>query len=224
MRIWDVNPGFLNDKSLLGEHRELHGIFSILTNGKKGYSRHPETLRWQNCMAALVVRHALLVSEMRLRDFNHHSPLSVGNQEPVWPKIFIDSPGRQYKILHDKYSNKACGRIPLPKNSQELWAQHKYSVMARDYKLYQQIGRRVAKNSIAFDELALGFVSLLQSPPSNKGLQNSLLHMWGYISKFSDLSPTNLAPHELILEIQSQSKQHKAQYLLFSTALGELAL
>ncbi|GEM_PF-3007051 len=22
MRIWDINPGYLNDKSLLGEHRE----------------------------------------------------------------------------------------------------------------------------------------------------------------------------------------------------------
>ena len=30
MRIWDVNPGYLNRQSLLGEHRELHGIYIIL--------------------------------------------------------------------------------------------------------------------------------------------------------------------------------------------------
>jgi len=35
MRIWDIHPGYLNRQSLLGEHRELHGIFSIITN-KKG--------------------------------------------------------------------------------------------------------------------------------------------------------------------------------------------
>ena len=34
MRIWDVPAGYLNRQSLLGEHRELHGIYSILTNGK----------------------------------------------------------------------------------------------------------------------------------------------------------------------------------------------
>jgi len=27
MRIWDIDPGFLNAQSLLGEHRELHGIY-----------------------------------------------------------------------------------------------------------------------------------------------------------------------------------------------------
>ena len=34
MRIWDVNPGYLNRQSLLGEHRELHAIFSIIKNNK----------------------------------------------------------------------------------------------------------------------------------------------------------------------------------------------
>ena len=46
MRIWDINPGYLNRQSLLGEHRELHGIVSIILNIKKGYSKHPETIRW----------------------------------------------------------------------------------------------------------------------------------------------------------------------------------
>lgn len=32
MRVWDLSPGHLNDRSLLGEHRELHGIVSILAN------------------------------------------------------------------------------------------------------------------------------------------------------------------------------------------------
>jgi hypothetical protein len=44
MRIWDISPGYLNDKSLLGEHRELHGIVSILVNNKNGYAKHRETM------------------------------------------------------------------------------------------------------------------------------------------------------------------------------------
>jgi len=46
MRVWDINPGYLNRQSLLGEHRELRGIASIIVLGKKGYSQHLETIRW----------------------------------------------------------------------------------------------------------------------------------------------------------------------------------
>jgi len=51
MRIWDLHPGYLDRKRLLGEHRELHGLFNVVYLGKKGYARHPETLRWgkSNC-------------------------------------------------------------------------------------------------------------------------------------------------------------------------------
>jgi hypothetical protein len=48
MRIWDIDPGYLNRQSLLGEQREPHGIVSLIVNGKKGYSRNPETRRWLN--------------------------------------------------------------------------------------------------------------------------------------------------------------------------------
>jgi hypothetical protein len=49
MRVWDVAAGYLNRGSLLGEHREIHGIAAILSHGMRGYSRHPETLRWTRC-------------------------------------------------------------------------------------------------------------------------------------------------------------------------------
>ncbi len=43
MRIWDIPASKLCTKHLLGEHRELHTIWNILTQNKSGYSRHPET-------------------------------------------------------------------------------------------------------------------------------------------------------------------------------------
>jgi len=46
MRVWDLPAGYLNRQSLLGEHRELHGIHTILTQNKTGCASHPETLRW----------------------------------------------------------------------------------------------------------------------------------------------------------------------------------
>jgi len=75
MRIWDLKPARLCRKHLLGEHRELHGLWKILTEGKKGYSLHPETLRWRGKLKALYHRHRELVKEMKRRHYNHNSPL-----------------------------------------------------------------------------------------------------------------------------------------------------
>jgi len=76
VRIWDIDADRLCDQHLLGEHRELHAIWSILTTGKRGYAHHPETLRWRGRLAALYARHDEQVNEMRSRGFRHHSPLN----------------------------------------------------------------------------------------------------------------------------------------------------
>jgi pyrimidine dimer DNA glycosylase len=75
VRIWDVEPRLLCDRHLLGEHRELHAIWTILTAGKRGYANHPETRRWRGRLAALYARHEIQVAEMRRRGFSHRSPL-----------------------------------------------------------------------------------------------------------------------------------------------------
>ncbi|MFA5088643.1 MAG: pyrimidine dimer DNA glycosylase/endonuclease V [Candidatus Omnitrophota bacterium] len=106
MRIWDIPPGKLCRNHLLGEHRELHAIWSVLTKNKKGYSRHPETLRWKGKLAALFLRHAKLVEEMGKRGYRHHSALdgriAVGSRRQ---DVLIDSREDQRRIL----KNKKCG-------------------------------------------------------------------------------------------------------------------
>ncbi|NIO21283.1 MAG: pyrimidine dimer DNA glycosylase [Candidatus Aenigmarchaeota archaeon] len=106
MRVWDIPPDKLCRNHLLGEHREIHAIWSILTKSKKGYSRHPETLRWIGKLKALYARHEKLAREMCKRGYEHRSCLDQslargkGKQER-----FINSAGEQIKIL----SNKKCG-------------------------------------------------------------------------------------------------------------------
>ena len=77
MRIWDIHPKHLCRQHLLAEHRELHGLWNILTihQGKGGYSRHPETLRWVGKTRALYSRHETLVVEFDRRGYNHKTPL-----------------------------------------------------------------------------------------------------------------------------------------------------
>ena len=103
MRIWDIEPNKLCRSHLLGEHRELHAIWSVITNNKKGYSLHPETLRWHGKLKALFLRHKKLVKEMKERGYNHHSPLdkklAIGKSKQ---NKFIDLPEQQKKILEKK--------------------------------------------------------------------------------------------------------------------------
>lgn len=103
MRIWDVDPALLCRQHLLGEHRELHGLWNILVHNKRGYSLHPETRRWVGKQAALFERHEQLVREMSRRGYAHSSPLDpalatgAGQQD-----VFIDPPDRQLEILRGK--------------------------------------------------------------------------------------------------------------------------
>ena len=105
MRIWDIHPKHLCRKHLLAEHRELHGLWNILTKHKNkgGYSRHPETLRWVNKQKALYLRHEELIKEFGRRKYKHHSPLNkrfaTGSKSQ---KIFINTIKEQKIILKNK--------------------------------------------------------------------------------------------------------------------------
>ncbi|MFA5126551.1 MAG: pyrimidine dimer DNA glycosylase/endonuclease V [Patescibacteria group bacterium] len=105
MRVWDIHPKQLCRKHLLAEHRELHGLWNILTKhkGRGGYSRHPETLRWVGKNKALYQRHKALVTEFKRRGYQHLSPLDKrlatgsGGQ-----KVFLNTIAEQKQILKKK--------------------------------------------------------------------------------------------------------------------------
>lgn len=227
MRVWDINPGYLNRQSLLGEHRELHAIVSIIKHNKKGYSRHPETLRWINFGWALGQRHRLLAAEMNLRGYTDRSPVLLKTGRLKWPDVFIDIPAVQFSLLAGKYKNNEQGRIPLPKNAQQLWAQHKYSVMARDLAEYKRLGRWVASQGTgsAISDIYPELVALLRLPPGEGNLRNAVGHMWGYVSEhapFSGRTIERMTTKILLQEIQRLVFLHNIVYLKESTAIGEL--
>lgn len=90
MRIWDLPCSYLCRQHLLGEHRELHAIYSILSNNKNGYSNHPETKRWAGNLPALRSRHVEQVNEMEKRGFKHASDLegpAFGQAPKPWEPI-----------------------------------------------------------------------------------------------------------------------------------------
>jgi hypothetical protein len=103
MRIWDISPKELCRNHLLGEHAELHALWSIVTCGKTGYSHHPETLRWHGKLKALYNRHEQLVKEMEGRGYIHRSPLDKESAQGLAVQdVYLDSPDKQRQILKDK--------------------------------------------------------------------------------------------------------------------------
>jgi len=111
MRVWDLPPEMLCRNHLLGEHSELHGIWTILTQGRQGgYANHPEVLRWKGKLRALFLKHEEIVDEMARRGYRHNSPLDAelatgADQQDT----LVDSYEDQVKILR----RKGCDcRIP----------------------------------------------------------------------------------------------------------------
>lgn len=106
MRIWDVDPAVLCRQHLLGEHRELHGLWNIHVLGKTGYRLHPETRRWEGKLKALYDRHERLVREMEQRGYRHGSPLDASHATGSGVQDeFIDPPEEQLRLLR----GKSCG-------------------------------------------------------------------------------------------------------------------
>jgi hypothetical protein len=121
MRIWDIPTTRLCRNHLLAEHRELHAIWSIILNGKEGYSRHPEVLRWHGKLGALWLRHEEQRKEMIRRGFDHGSPLHiediptelVGDCGPC----YLETPSEQLRRLDRK--GCACDTGVAPPDSPE---------------------------------------------------------------------------------------------------------
>jgi hypothetical protein len=103
MRIWDLDPSLLCRKHLLGEHRELHGLWNIYTKNKQGYRNHPETKRWDGKLLALWHRHQAQVEEMGRRGYNHASDLSLPPPGHSALQLeYVHTPDEQLQILQAK--------------------------------------------------------------------------------------------------------------------------
>ncbi len=107
MRIWDLPPNILCRQHLLGEHRELHAIWTVLAGEKTGYASHPETLRWKGNN-----RHEALVTEMCNRGYNHRSPLDeVDARGESKQSEYVDTPERQLELLREEGCDCRVGKV-----------------------------------------------------------------------------------------------------------------
>jgi hypothetical protein len=180
-------------------------------------------------LSGLARRHSSLVAEMNLRGYTDRSPLPDGAGQIRWPETFVTPPAMQYDLLATKYAGRDQGRIPLPASAQELWAHHKYSVMARDPAAYRTLGPRIARMRRGADLSALAeeLVRLLRRDPPAKFLLNALEHIWGHVSKIASADDKRVArasPADLFFRTCALAMQIQEPYLMASTALSDFAL
>ncbi len=103
MRVWDLSPKYLCRPHLLGEHAEIHAIWSVITEKKEGYHNHPEVKRWRGKLKALYLRHNQVVAEMEKRGYLHKSRLSSQKAKGEDKQNNqVDSLKRQVAILKGK--------------------------------------------------------------------------------------------------------------------------
>lgn len=102
MRIWDIPVAYLCQRHLLAEHAELHAIWSIITNNKRGYANHPEVIRWRDAMPALKLRHDNQVGELSIRGMNHRSDVRGIIAGTRVPSYQLESVERQIVLLRTK--------------------------------------------------------------------------------------------------------------------------
>lgn len=227
MRIWDINPGYLNTGLLQSEHRILHETVAILTARKPGMINSQETSRWFGFGWALRQRHKMLVAEMNLRGYADITPVLTRSGRESWPDLERDEPIAQLQMLADLYLEQEPGRIPLPHSAHQLWAQHKYSVLARNPALYRRIDKRVAgyRRHDDFADLAFQLTRAIRKPPTEKAISNALQQMWGYVSGDADAAGQEMLaqkPERLLREIRHRAIEQREPSLMASTALGEL--
>ncbi len=112
---------------------------------------------------------------------------------------------------------------------QQLWAQHKYSVMARSPEEARRIGRDLAAmgRRAALPDLARNLVLILREAPTEGRLANAVEHMWGHVNKRAtpqEASRAATGVAEMLGLTQELALKHKEKYLLESTALSDLAV
>jgi hypothetical protein len=162
---------------------------------------------------------------MALRGYTDKSPVTLQSNKGQWPDSYIDYPHQQFRLLEEKYRDREEGRIPLPRNEQQLWSHHKYSVLARDPELYKKIGRDLSRTAMEFSDLSRLLAEVLREKPTEGGLRNAVQHMWGYVSDSSPESQSGMSGwslRKLLTETQKRTLEYDVKYLICSTALSEL--
>ena len=130
MRIW--HPKLIkriDDKRLLGQHLEIHCLYTISTQNRKAYRNHP-LIKWAlNYPQWLYSYHNIVAKEMIRRKFAHKSslfPLINISRNKLYP--YPGNPYTSLKLPHKTNSNTWLKLDIKILNKKGAWKQSNFSI------------------------------------------------------------------------------------------------
>jgi hypothetical protein len=227
-QILDIHPGYLGNQHIADEYCFLQTVLTGHSDRATRASAKQGLQQWPKYSWAAYHRYCWLEAELNFRGIVQQPPQTkfekIGN-ENLWPESSC-TPAQQFKVISEMRIHADTARLPIPKNAQQVWAQHKYSIMARNNNLYREMGQKVAglKTELEFADLLDELTYILRLQPSEGGLRNAAQHMWGHVSGNEKVDkdfvdwPLSRLLREIIFRVIDQEET----YLLHSTALTEL--
>ena len=164
---------------------------------------------------------------MAFRAYRDRTPARLRSSPGPWPKLFIDPPARQFGLLAGKHRDREPGRIPLPRTSHELWAQHKHSVLAPSQPANPDLARRVGRlrGRDAFRQAGAGAdhpaPSAARSGQSQKRRPAPVRY---FDFRTSEASAVRASLRRTLGILQRRCRREGQPHLLAQTPLTELAV
>lgn len=209
-RVPALSPGYLPLDRLLILHDTLRDAPHV----------------WADHPGGLAVLRRTVEAELALRGVSTGNPARLDDSAPVtWPELDRDALIEEWRRRTDLRE----GRIPPPHRLTDLWAQHKYSVMARSPAGAREIGGALGRQdrSLDVETLLPRLVLDLRKPPPAGRLRDAVMHMWGYVSPVArtrGLEPDYEDLAATVGTIAAIALEEPRGYLATSTALSDLVV
>ena len=221
--LFSLSPGYLTGEELLQLHR-------LTLSPPEPWPEFPHALNIfrKQVIAELHLRGLSLESQLESAEEDASQAIGIGESdstiEVCWPQLDAVMVTHDLQALQNR---EAESRIPAPQQLTTLWAQHKYSTMARDPARGKSIGARLGHKtrSLTEQELLLELVTDLRTPPPAGRMRNSIQHMWGYVAPIArsrGIEPDFSQLTETLTIICSIALEEPTGYLATSTALSDL--
>lgn len=192
-----IFPGYFNDDDLLALEDALMPLGSLCQQKVR----------------------AMITSEQCLRGGR---PCYAENVVCEFPQVTAEA----FEIAYQWLRTREPGRMAVPRNGHELWAQFKYSVMARDPAWQKSKGREIAVmgKREPIGNLAHALHAKVWEPASEGRAFNGLQHMWGHVNGDGANPALFFEEGALYNEIRRRARELPEPYLWNATALSDLGL
>lgn len=141
MRLWSINPCFLDNKGLVAVWREALLAQKVLTGSTKGYTKHRQLIRFQqteNPLASIGTYLHFIHQESIAREYSFNKELILFPPEPkACVQLHVSEGQLVYETQH--FLKKTAKRDP------ERWSKLQAETMLHPHPMFQSVPGELEK-------------------------------------------------------------------------------